>query len=286
MHHSGMNFRSTILYSVRTALGQWRIAVVVYALQLGLALIWGMQVREVLQASIGSSMALERLLAGFDYTVFADFLHVHGASITPLLGQLRWLALVWLIFSVFIQGGMLYCAVSPGRTRWLDFWQGGAAYFFPFIKMAAVFLGGALLWSALIWAPVLLALMPALTGMPSEAYAVWGVLLALALWLAGLAVLFVWSVLGRLAVIREGVSVWGGVRRGGRVLRRGWKRWMGVLALFLGVQGLLWWGYWQAESGVGMVSAGWILVFFVWQQLVVWARVWVRQALFVAFSRV
>ena len=94
--------RHAYLQGIKTGLLQWRITASVYLIQLGLSLTLGIQIYEVLQASIGHSLEINKLMHGYDHTVLTDFLKVHGASITPLLGQIRWLLLLWLLFSVFI----------------------------------------------------------------------------------------------------------------------------------------------------------------------------------------
>jgi len=96
-----MKQRSSVFRkSFSTGLRQWRITAIVYLFQLCLAFTLGMQVFDVLKASIGHSLELNKLLVHYDHTVFTDFLKIHGVSITPLIGQLRWLLLTWLIFSV------------------------------------------------------------------------------------------------------------------------------------------------------------------------------------------
>src|SRR5690349_3066954 len=116
-------------HSVKLGIRQWRIVGVVYLLQLCLAVPFGMEVYDVLQASIGHSLEIDRLMHGYDHTVITDFLKVHGASITPLIGQLRWLLLIWLVFSVFTNGGMLFSAAQSDRTSVQAYWQKAAAYF-------------------------------------------------------------------------------------------------------------------------------------------------------------
>ena len=83
------SMRSAFLQGFNTGIRQWRIASIVYFLQLYLALTLGMQVYDVLEASIGHSLEINKLLQQYDHTVITDFLKVHGASITPLIGQLR-----------------------------------------------------------------------------------------------------------------------------------------------------------------------------------------------------
>ncbi|MBK9337946.1 MAG: hypothetical protein IPM98_15935 [Lewinellaceae bacterium] len=209
--------QDAFLHGFRVGVGQWRIAAIVYVLQLCLALTVGMQVYEVLDASIGNSLEINKLLRQYDHTVVTDFLKVHGASITPLLGQLRWLLLVWLLFSVFLNGGLLYCAASPEQASGRSFWQGGAAYFFPFLKISLFFLPAVLLWTGVLWLPIAVFLERALEYLPSEKHTVWGVLTLAAFWLAGLGLLFVWAVLSRLQRLTTGASAIGCIIGGGRV---------------------------------------------------------------------
>ena len=97
-----------------------------------------MQVYHVLEASIGNSLEINKLVETYDDTVVTDFLNEHGASLSPLLGQLRWVLLIYVLFSVFINAGLLY-AVVKNKKGWKTFWEGGAAYFFRFFKVAVFF---------------------------------------------------------------------------------------------------------------------------------------------------
>ena len=278
IHNDSMtNFHNIFSYSFKTGLQQWRIGLIVYLLQLCLALTVGMQIYAVLEASIGHSLEINKLLQQYDHTVLTDFLSVHGASITPLIGQLRWLLPLWLLFSVFINGGMLYCAALPGQDSWRAFWQGGAAYFFPFLKIALFFLSLALVWTVAVWLPVAANLQPALEKFPSEKYVIWGVVLVAALWLAGLAGLFVWSVLSRLQCLQKGTSFVSSLKSSGRIFWNKKIRMLGLLGGFAGLQLLVSVGYWMLEASGGMTSLLWVAVFFAIQQVVIFIRILVRQ---------
>ncbi len=263
---------------------QWRIAAIVYAIQLGLALTLGMQVYEVLEASIGRSLEINKLLSHYDHTVLTDFLKVHGASITPLVGQLRWLLLVWLIFSVFIDAGLLYCAARPEQASGRFFWQGGAVYFFPFLKIGLFFLALALVWTALIWIPTAVLLEPSLEYFSTEQYPVWLVLLLMVVWLLGLAVLFVWSVASRLQHLSTGMSVAGSLADGWRVFRSRKAHLLGLLTGFVAMQMLLVVLYFTLEGYSGMTSVPLIPVFFAVQQAFVFFRIQIRQMMYAAIA--
>lgn len=275
-------FRSTFLHGFHTGPRQWRIGLIVYILQFCLALTVGMQVYEVLEASIGRSLEIGKLLQQYDHTVLTDFLSVHGASITPLVGQLRWLLPVWMLFSVFINGGMLYCAAFPEKASWRAFWQGGAAYFFPFLKIALCFLAFALVWSAVVWLPVMVNIEPALEKLPSEKYVFRGVLLIAMIWLTGLAALFVWSALSRLQCLQKSAPVINNLKNGWRAFWNNKMRLLGLLAGFAGLQLLVTVAYWLLELSGGMTSPLTVAAFFGVQQLVVFCRILIRQMWYAA----
>lgn len=276
--------RSAFLQGFNTGLRQWRIAAIVYCLQLCLALTLGMQVYDVLQASIGQSLELDKLLQHYDHTVITDFLKVHGASITPLIGQLRWLLLVWALFSVFIDGGLLYCAAFPGQASARTFWQHAAAFFFPFLKIALFFLLAATIWSAALFLPLAASFQDLLFNSDSEKYAVWLAAAVFMLWLAGLAFIFLWSVLGRLQYLKTGASIASAVRAGWRVFSRNKLRSALLLAAFTALQLLLTGVYFLIEAFTGMVSPLLILFVFLLQQVFVFFRVQLRQMMYAAIA--
>ncbi len=276
---------SIFLYSIKVAARQWRIAGIVYFLQLCLALTVGMQVYDVMQASIGHSLEINKLLQNYDHTVVTDFLKVHGASITPLIGQLRWLLLAWLLFSVFTDGGVLYCVHNPEQASGRTFWQSGATYFFPFLKISLFFLVLALLWTALLFLPIAMFFQPSLQFFSSEKYAVWLVLLMLVLWLLGFVGFFIWSVLSRLQYLETGGSVFVSIREGWRAFRKNKASFWAVMASFIAIQLLLIALYFAVEALTGMTSTWLILFVFVVQQLFVFYRIQIRQLMYAGIAR-
>ncbi len=275
-----MNTRNVITQAFKIGIRQWRIAAIVYVIQFCLALTVGMEVHNVLGSSIGHSLEINKLLGHYDHTVLTDFLKVHGASITPLIGQVRWLLLVWLLFSVFIDAGLLVCAARPEQATGRNFWQAGAAYFFPFLKISLFFLLLALVWTVVILLPIALFLEPSLQSFPSEKYSVWLVLGLLSLYLLGLAKLYIWSVVSRLNKIETGASIFTSLKNGRRVF---WKqKWalLGFVLGFVAFQFLLLVVYWQLEAFIGMTSAALILVFFVVQQAFLFFRIQIRQMMY------
>lgn len=277
--------RDAITAGFKYGLRQWRIALLVYALQLCLVLPLGMQVYHVLEASIGHSMSLSTLAEGYSHTVLMDFFKIHGASVTPLIGQLRWLILTYLLFAVGLDGGMLYCATLPDRSRVSDFWTGATTRFFPYLGIAVIVGTVMLIWTLLLWLPFLLTLEAALQWFPSEAYVVWIAVALMVVYGFGLLLLFAWSVAGRMAYEPGSKSI-------GRSLRQGWavfgqqKRRVTVFLLFFMALQLVFLGlYLGLENVSGMISPGWILLFVLVQQMLVLFRISMRQMVYAGMAQ-
>ena len=240
----------------------------------------------MLQASIGHSLEIKKLLPNYDHTVVTDFLKVHGASITPLIGQLRWLLLTWMLFSIFTNAGLLYCSYVPEQTSWRTFWQGGATYFFSFLKISFFFWALTLVWTLVIWMPTLMFLERSFQYFPSEKYTVWLVFLLLIVWLTGLAVLFVWSILSRMQRLRTGGLIWSSIKSAGKIFRQNKARFMGMLGGFALLQLILTSLYFALEALIGMVSPWSLLTVFLIQQAFVFSRIQIRQMMYAGIGLV
>ena len=117
-----------ILESFNHCKGLWKIIFAIYFFQLLLAATVGLQMKQVLDSSIGNSLSVRHLVDGFDYTVFSDFVNVHGGSFSVLYGQMRWMVLIYLIFASFISTGLIY-VLAKNSKEYDDFFKGGAIHF-------------------------------------------------------------------------------------------------------------------------------------------------------------
>jgi hypothetical protein len=264
----------------RGSLRHLQVAGLVYVIQLGLALTLGMQVYEVLESSIGQSLNLERLLEGYDHTVMTDFLKVHGASITPLIGQLRWLLLVWLLFSVFLNGALLFGAANQEAPTIGSFWQGGSRYFVRFLALAMLNLLLVTIWTAIIWIPTILHLQWALEFFDTEKVAVWSVIILMLCYLAGLAAWYVITIAARLEILQKQTTIREAIVSAWRLLRKQWSAFFMLLLFFAVVQLLLLAFYWLMDTYLGMRSGLGIVIMVFTQQGVAYLRILLRAGLF------
>ena len=266
-------------YGINTGLRHWRTALIGYVFQLLLVFTVGMQIYQVFEASIGNSLGINELMDGFDDTVVSDFIQVHGASLSPLLGQLRYLFLVYLVFSVFINAGLLF-AVSEEKPGWVSFWEGGKKYFLHFFVLALIFLLLVVIWSAFTLVPFLAYMQPSIEDFSSEKVTVYLLFVVLFVWLLGLIYLFNASVAARLRIMEADKSIWDSFIAGiGFAFRRFFSL-AGLFLLFFFLQIVFIVIYWVAEDGSGMISPLLVFVFFIVQQIMVFFRWMFRLAMY------
>ena len=110
-----------------SGLAHKRLVSLIYVIQLVFAITIGLQVYQVMDASIGRSLSLEGLRLGNAHMVINDLLNVHGASLSPLVGQIRWMIIIYLVVASFVHAGSWYLLINKDNIY--GFWYGGAKTF-------------------------------------------------------------------------------------------------------------------------------------------------------------
>ncbi len=262
------------------SLRQWRWILLVWSIQLLLALPTGLQFFDVLRASIGASSEVEKWGTGYDHTVWSDFLRVHGASLTPLLGQLVFLWGVWWLCSLFLKGGLLSAVVFQNNRDGRQFWAAAAAHFFQFLKWG-VFFGIALgVWTLLVWLSVGFVFPALLQHFTSEAMLL--LLLGGALLLCAMGCCVIWAchIIVCLLLVQDKEQSGGVLKRALRLLRAH----KGYLAMSFLLYGLalffLLLLHWQTEMLMPTDTACGVTFLSLLQQFFLWLNVLFRQILY------
>lgn len=116
-----------------------RLVWLIYGLTLVLGLLAALPFYATLQAEDQNSLAFLKLLNGFDYTVFSDFMHRSGRTLSPLVSVGRWLGLLYLFLSVYVAGGMLLQFAQPSTRFSVGmFWQVSSHYVGRFLRLFGV----------------------------------------------------------------------------------------------------------------------------------------------------
>ncbi len=266
-----------------SGLSRRRLVTTIYFIQLILALTIGLQVYQVFEASIGNSMSLEGLKMGDAHMVINDLLNTHGASLSPLLGQVRWLVVVYLIVSAFMHAGIWYSIIKEDNT--LSLWVGGATYFWKSLAIGLVMMILWILFSALIWLPYLGKIQSWMESLLSEAPILWGGIGIAMLWSFGSVFFFIASSFAKVLMIRDGKGVWSSIGQG---LKNGFKKIFKILPILLLFFVVLV-GVYSIHSlvddwSVFSTTIGVLFLFFV-QQLIVWFKIAMRVSVYEYLSQ-
>lgn len=128
-----------MLTALRQTLSVRRTLLTLYGLLLLLALPSALAFFTTLQTEIGRSLAFENLLNGFDYTVYADFMHHSERAVSPLLSVGRWTTVLYVLLSLFLTGGILHQFAEPAEPyRTTLFWQASRQHVGRFVRLFGV----------------------------------------------------------------------------------------------------------------------------------------------------
>lgn len=131
-----MNALRTSLQQTRRSL---RLLWLIYGITLVLGLLVALPFYNTLKVEDQNSLAFMNLLKGFDYTVYSDFMHRSGRTLSPLISVGRWLGSLYVFLSLFFAGGILLRFSQPNDPFSSGlFWQGCARYVGQFLRLFGV----------------------------------------------------------------------------------------------------------------------------------------------------
>lgn len=144
--------------AVRVARRNWRLTISLWLLQLGLALVAIQPVMRYLGTALSRHPEGDLFLQRFSLTLFGNLMQTDGPAllmIRPIIGAFALLALLGNVFSA---GGALEVLLYPDRRALaMRFARGGGRHFWRFVRMGAVAIPTALLFGALLSAPLWIA---------------------------------------------------------------------------------------------------------------------------------
>ncbi|MEK6572267.1 MAG: hypothetical protein AABZ61_12910 [Bacteroidota bacterium] len=131
----------SLVVGTRAANKSFRMILLLYGVNLLVAVLLALTFRSILVSSLGSSMALEKILQDFDFTVYNDFVVKHGQELYVVFSQVIWFVFFYMIVNIFLDGGLIYTLNSQVRSFSLkSFLEGCGTYFFRFVRLFALFM--------------------------------------------------------------------------------------------------------------------------------------------------
>lgn len=115
----------------------WRILILLYAISLAFSFIALGPVSNLIESVFGDRLMLNDMIAGFDYTAIIDMINHHGTSVTISIAVIMSFLIIYFIWSVFYTGGIVEISCNRyARSSTLEFWRGGAHYFFKYLRLS------------------------------------------------------------------------------------------------------------------------------------------------------
>ncbi|MFD2571695.1 hypothetical protein ACFSUS_13705 [Spirosoma soli] len=125
--------------SLRHTRSSGQLIWLIYGVTLMLGLLAALPFYNTLKAEDEDSLAFLNLLDGFDYTVYSDFMHRSERAIDPLMSVGRWLGVLYLLLNLFFAGGILMRFSQPrGSFNTGLFWQACSHYVGRFLRLFGV----------------------------------------------------------------------------------------------------------------------------------------------------
>lgn len=138
-----MNFLIAYFKGIWQVIRSVKIIAIHYLLLLILALLSTLPFLNLMEAKVGRSRAIEKLLPDFDYTVYQDFKNMPGVKDTlgAIIDLNFYLAILFVVLTVFLTGGVLklYKANTEKYTL-QSFFAGCTYYFWRLLRLTAYFL--------------------------------------------------------------------------------------------------------------------------------------------------
>lgn len=123
------------------ALRQLKLWALLYLLNFFFALAVSFPAFQFLNEKLAHSVSLDKMSQRFDFTVFDDIMNQHGEVVGFISNQGVLTALLFLLLSVFLTGGILNVLRQGNQS--IDsngFWQGGAKFYWRIFFLTIIFL--------------------------------------------------------------------------------------------------------------------------------------------------
>lgn len=272
-----MTISDMIVRGISSANRTWRVIVILYGSILLLAAVAAFGFYSSLSSGMGDSMLPERVLEGFDSTVFNDFMRANKGFLGPFLVQGFWLTIFWMILNTLFGGGILAALKRGSSSSLAEFFSDCGTYLgrFFLLLLISIFLLGIF---GSVWMMIVGVLYSAMTaGSITEVPNVIGFFVAGVVFLIPMIIIMMIMDYARIRiVVEETQSVLAAAWQSTKFVfinffaAFGWQLLMLLVLLFLTVL------YWLISEELPMETGLGIFLVFLIQQISVASRIWAR----------
>lgn len=136
-----MTIFTAYLEGLKTTFRNGKMWLLLYGLNFLFALMLAYPLSGFLSGKLSRTIAVDKLFAGFDFTVFNDILKEYGDGLSVFGNMSVFAAMLFLLFSIFVVGGILNVFVHHNTSTYLsNFWSGAGKYFWRIFRLTFFFL--------------------------------------------------------------------------------------------------------------------------------------------------
>ncbi len=258
----------------------WRAMIVLYVSTLLLASVLAFGLQSALLVGFGSSLLPERLLEGFDSDIFNDLTRAHEGFLDPIISQLPWILVFWLVLNSLFGGGIVAALKRGSSDSFAQFFSDCGTYLGRFFLLLLI---SALLFLIIgsVWMMIVGVLYAAMTaGSITEVPNVVGAVVAAVVFLIPVILIMTIIDYARVRIVADDISsVLSALWEATKFVFRNFftaLSWQLLMLSFLLVLAVLYWfisDVFPMETGFGIFLA------FLLQQVSVASRIWARLAM-------
>lgn len=113
----------------------WQIVLVIFLVNFTLGLIIAFPSFSIIKAESEQSLAFEKLIKDFDFTVFYDFMHKSGKSLVSMIPMSLVLSGFYIALNIFFSGGILSQFTLRNTFKLSEFLKNSGHYFLRFFLL-------------------------------------------------------------------------------------------------------------------------------------------------------
>lgn len=120
--------------------GSKKIWIILFIVNFIAALFLALPFQSYLSRVAGYSAMLSEHIGSFDFTFLGDFMNQYGDGVWVLLNQAKYLVLLFLAISIFLNGGLIAHIVRKRPLEQFSFFHNCGLYFWRLLRMALSFI--------------------------------------------------------------------------------------------------------------------------------------------------
>lgn len=135
-----MKILSSLKSGLNCTILNHKIIWLLYAAPFLIAFAAALPITSLLEESVGNSMLISDLVVGFNYEFLNDFKNNYAFALNPLVNQSLFLMILFLLFQIFISGGIISVYLKNSKI-WEGelFWSRAAQFFWRILRLFVFF---------------------------------------------------------------------------------------------------------------------------------------------------